>query len=110
MNFSTAIGFGTGTPFSGTSGSLSIFSTDVGAPTFLAGNPYNVDIRFISGIGYQPDIGVAIGQGAGTAQAASFYDSQPSFSITAVPEPATYAAWAGVLALGLAAWRRKRSV
>lgn len=92
------------------SGSLSIFSTDAGAPTFIAGNPYNVDIRFISGIGYQPDIGLAIGQGAGTAHAASFYDSQLGFTITAVPEPATYASWAGALVLGLAAWHRKRAV
>jgi len=43
---------------------------------------------------------------AGSASAAAFFDSQLSFSIQAIPEPSTYAAWAGVLALGLAAWRR----
>ncbi len=39
--------------------------------------------------------------GAGTL----YYDN---LSVSAIPEPSTYAAWAGVGALGLAVWRKKR--
>lgn len=35
-------------------------------------------------------------------------ESMTSFSITAIPEPSTYAAMASALALGLAAWHRRR--
>jgi len=32
-----------------------------------------------------------------------------NFSVSAIPEPSTYAAIAGAAALGLAAWQRRRS-
>lgn len=46
------------------------------------------------------------GTGPGRASNANFVLSE--FSITAIPEPSTYALLAGVLALGLATWRRRR--
>lgn len=42
---------------------------------------------------------------AATASDASF----DNFSATAIPEPSTYAALTGLLALGLAAWKRRRA-
>jgi hypothetical protein len=106
VNFNEAAGFGTANTFSGSTGSMSLSSGDVEAPTFLAGNNYNVEIRFLSGTDYQ-DIGLAVGQTAGSAFGAALYDSHLSFTIQAVPEPSTYAAFAGAAALGLAFWRRR---
>jgi hypothetical protein len=108
VGFDKAAGFGTGTPFTGPSGSLSVASTDSGAPTFLAGNFYNVDIRFISGTDSK-DITANLNGAylSGPATAVAFYDSQLSFTIQAIPEPATYAAWAGLLGLAAAVIRRR---
>lgn len=96
-------------PYSGTdlSATMDLNSTDAGAPTFLAGNTYVVDIRFSRIVDYQ-DIGVALGQAAGSAHSVGLYESSLSFSIQAIPEPSTYAAMAGALALAVAAWRRRR--
>jgi hypothetical protein len=106
VNFSKNAGFGTVDTFTGLTGSMTLNSTDAGAPTFLAGNNYNVEIRYLSGTDYL-DIGTAVGQTAGSAFGAALYDSHLSFTIQAVPEPATYAVWAGLLAIGLACWRRR---
>ncbi|MBI2812828.1 MAG: PEP-CTERM sorting domain-containing protein [Opitutae bacterium] len=109
VDFQQNIGVGTASPFvlTDTSASLSLASGDVGAPTFLAGETYSVSIRFLTGSDFQ-DIGLALGQTAGSAYAAAIYDSYLSLTIQAVPEPATTGALAGLLALGLAAWRRRR--
>lgn len=42
-----------------------------------------------------------------TAFASSVFAGTGSFSVSAVPEPSTFAALGGVLALGFAAWRRR---
>ncbi len=107
VNFNMNAGFGTAHPFTGSTGTLDLTSADVGAPSFLAGNNYSVDIRFLSGTDYQ-DIGAAVGQTAGSAFGAALYDSQLSFTIQAIPEPSTYALFAGGLGLMLAIWRRLR--
>ncbi|MDI1251347.1 MAG: PEP-CTERM sorting domain-containing protein [Lacunisphaera sp.] len=49
-------------------------------------------------------VGPVIGTGEATL------DNLSGTNLTAVPEPSTYAAIAGVLALGLAAWRRQRRI
>lgn len=42
------------------------------------------------------------------AKVGTYLDSSTSFKISAVPEPSTYAAIAGLCVLGLAGWRRRR--
>ncbi|HVZ63175.1 MAG TPA: PEP-CTERM sorting domain-containing protein [Lacunisphaera sp.] len=92
------------------SASLALDSTEVGAPTFLAGYTYVVDIRFARIVDYQP-ISSQLGALADLSGAYSvgMYESSLRFSIQAIPEPSAYAAMAGVLALGLVAWRRWRT-
>lgn len=111
VDFTKDIGAGSSTAFGAgaTSGSLNLFSTDSGAPTFIAGNTYVVDIRFARVIDF-PNISSELGltlDPTATAQGVTMYESKLSFSIQAIPEPAAYAAWAGLLALGLVAWRRR---
>jgi hypothetical protein len=36
-------------------------------------------------------------------------NQQGFLMVTAIPEPATYAAWVGVVALGLGVWRRRKA-
>lgn len=43
-----------------------------------------------------------------SAGSSAYYDNV-SYTTTAVPEPSTYAALAGVIALGFVGWRRRRS-
>jgi hypothetical protein len=113
VDFTKDIGAGSATPFlnTDTNGSLSLFSTDSGAPTFIAGNTYMVDVRFARVIDFHSistELGLTLDPTA-QAQGVTMYESELSFSIQAIPEPSTYAAWAGLLALGLVAWRRHRT-
>jgi len=39
---------------------------------------------------------------------AAYWEASTSLTISAIPEPSTYATFAGIAALGLIAWRRRR--
>ena len=41
--------------------------------------------------------------------AVAWWGNETSFTVSAIPEPSTYAAFAGLGALGLAVWRRRRA-
>jgi len=43
-----------------------------------------------------------------TITAADIWNNTTALTVSAIPEPSTYAALSGVLALGLAVWRRRR--
>jgi hypothetical protein len=86
------------------------YSTD-GGSTFLAGAAYDLD-------GAQVGISAPFNNGFGLEFYASVNNigtavtsGQMSFdnlTVSAVPEPSTYAALAGLSALGLVCWRRRR--
>jgi hypothetical protein len=81
-----------------TGGSISF---TLGANTLTAGTNYN-------GIGLFDRI---VGQDTTNLSSSfniAYYERATTFSISAIPEPSTYAAFAGLGALGLAAWRRRR--
>ncbi len=84
----------------------SSYSTDGGA-TFLAVQGYDIGANHLftanGGLGLR--FYAAEGNSAGTVSLGQMtYDN---FSVTAVPEPSTYAALAGLAALGVVSWRRR---
>lgn len=73
----------------------------VNAGTLTAGATYN-------GIGlFDRIVGQDTTDLAGSFNIA-YFERSTSFSISAIPEPSTYAAFAGLGALGLAVWRRRK--
>ena len=80
------------------------------ANTFIAGTTYQVEIDFDTIVDGPNDIsGLYDGDPAYSgAQSVATYSSKTTFTILAIPEPSTYAAIAGMGALGLAFWQRRR--
>jgi hypothetical protein len=77
------------------------------ANAMTAGNTYNAELLFIHRVDVDDEAAIAGAFGF------SAYVSAVSFQIqavSAVPEPSTYAALAGVAALGLAMWHRRRKL
>jgi hypothetical protein len=75
--------------------------------TFIAGQTYTVEMGFVNITGGSSLTTISGGALDGV-QYGGIYGRTSSFTIQAIPEPSTYAAMAGALALGLAAWRRRR--
>jgi hypothetical protein len=79
----------------------------VPATTFVAGNVYNVELDFDNIVG--GILGNFTGTGAmASVQYAGVYTAATSFTIQAVPEPSTYAAIFGAVALAGVMIRRRR--
>ena len=55
------------------------------------------------------DLSVVVGYGAGFSTMGNMYGSVTGYSVSAIPEPSTYAMLGGIGALGLVAWRRRRA-
>lgn len=89
-------------------GTLSITIGGSGANnTFIAGQTYWVEMDFINIVGGTLPATISGGALDG-ASYGGVYGRTVNFQIQAIPEPSTYAALAGVGALGLACWRRRR--
>ncbi len=89
--------------FSGNSAQLVI-----AANTFAAGQFYSGDMEFNNLIGSLVDLSGTYG---GSAKGITIYSAFTSFQIQAIPEPSTYAAIFGALALaGVMIHRRRRAV
>lgn len=94
-------------------GSLQVFVNGTTAPTFAVTSVFR-DFSSATGNGHPNDFVVG-GSFAGafdelrvSSFSGSFNTSMLSYSaMSAVPEPSTYAALAGLAALGLVAWRRR---
>lgn len=76
-------------------------SYTINANTLISGETYWVDGSFAAVL----DIDTSISG----AKVGTYLESSTSFSISAVPEPSTYAAIIGLSVLGLACWRRCRA-
>lgn len=74
------------------------------ANTLTAGNTYGVELLFINRVSV--DNGAAIAGAFGFAAYVTALNFQIQ-AVSAIPEPSTYAALAGLGALGLAVWRRR---
>jgi hypothetical protein len=85
-------------------------STSLGSSTVVSGGAaqYTVDFTAITGLNANADA-VLIGQFAGNTTAAFDNVQILGTAVAAIPEPSSYAALAGVAALGLVAARRRRS-
>lgn len=71
----------------------------------LAANPLNAGKTFFG----EGNFGIFLDYNTtGGSINVSLLESITSFQVQAIPEPSTYAAFAGLGALGLAAWRRRR--
>lgn len=73
---------------------------------FTSGQTYTVDMAFSNIVGSLTTIS---GGALNGAQYGGVYERYTSFTISAIPEPSTYAAFAGAGALALAVWRRRRA-
>ncbi len=71
----------------------------------VAGTTYN---NIVTGIGAGTDVSSFSVLNSGWSGSFSNSTGNLSFTLTSVPEPSTYAMFAGALALGLAAFRRRR--
>lgn len=93
-----------------------------GAYSFGAGVVINPNVTYWVYTSSSQQVGLSIGDafpgggyysasGSGVNFAPGFADTDATFAVTAsaIPEPSTYAAFVGALALGLAAWRRRGS-
>lgn len=97
-NFSGSV---SGESFSDVDG---VFALNISSASFLAGNTYSIDIEFNNLITYLTDTPLA------GITSTSGFTAQTSFSVQAVPEPSTYAAILGALALtGSMIYRRRRA-
>lgn len=74
--------------------------------TLSAGQIYHGDLEFNNVVSSLVDLSSIYG---GSAKGVSVYTAYTNFQIQAVPEPATYAAWAALIALGAALRRRRRT-
>jgi len=74
--------------------------------TLSPGGIYYGDVEFNNVVSELIDLS---GIYTSSTKGVSVYTAYTSFQIQAVPEPATYAAWAALLALGTALWRRRRA-
>lgn len=74
--------------------------------TFQPGQTYYGDIEFNNIVSSLVDLTTPYGAGA---KGVSVYTAYTNYQIQAVPEPATAAAWAALLALGVALWRRRQA-
>ena len=82
---------------------ISTLTADAGTWSMTGGNTFSIYLMGNAGYdGGATGLGPTISTGEATLDA--FYGT----GLTAVPEPSTYAAIAGGLALGLALWRRRR--
>ena len=99
-------GVGSVTPFLITDTMGSILAS-LPPATFISGNTYNVDVGF-SYVTSFTDISLAFGQSGGTATGVTLFGTTTSFTIQAIPEPSTYAAILGAVALGGVLIRRRR--
>ena len=84
--------------------------TSLGSSSAISGGAtqYTVDLSSITGVNNNVDA-VIIGQFAGVTSAQFDNVQILGTAVAAIPEPSTYAALAGVAALGLVAARRRRS-
>jgi hypothetical protein len=71
----------------------------VAANTFVAGQDYTGFASFARIVDQDTSVS--------GVYAVATWGNEIGFTVSAIPEPSTYAAFAGVLALGLAAWRRR---
>jgi len=85
--------------------SFSLFQTSGGT---LAGNFSGVSVTG-SYIATLTDGGSGIWTGSDGGFNYTFNNNSGAFSVSAIPEPSTYAVLFGVMALGLAGWRRSRA-
>jgi hypothetical protein len=105
-NFQLDKGVGSTTPFLSTDTMGSILAS-LPPATFISGNTYNVDISYNYATSFA-DISSAFGQVANSANGVTIFGATTSFTIQAVPEPSTYAAIFGVVALAGVMIRRRR--
>lgn len=82
-------------------------SIDIPAATFLPNQTYEVEMSYIN-IAGATQFGVLNGGLLDGAQYAGLYVQTAYWTIQTIPEPSTYAAFAGLGALGLAFWRRRK--
>lgn len=79
------------------------------AHTFAAGNIYSGSLEYSRVLGSGPNVDLSATYGAG-AIGAPIYTAYTAFAIQAIPEPSTYAAILGVLALAGVMIRRRRKL
>jgi len=104
----TNIDLGTGA-FNNATQSFTIPGTAGVNNTFIAGQTYTVEMEFVNIVGGTNLTAISGGALDGALQG-GIYGRTTSFTIQAIPEPSTYAAFAGLGALGLAFWRRRRQL
>lgn len=78
----------------------------VAGGTLTSGQTYYGNLEFNNIVTSLVDLSATYGAGA---QGVSVYTAMTKFEVQAVPEPATYAAWAALLALGAAICRRRHA-
>ena len=82
-------------------------SITIAANTFIAGKTYEIEASFVNFSGGTGLTAISGGTLDGV-QTSGLYGTTTTFQLTAIPEPSTYAAFAGLGALGLAFWRRRK--
>jgi len=86
--------------YSANNAASNIMSQTITPNTLTSGNEY---------VFFGANVAVVDKITANSALNIATFESSNSFTISAIPEPSTYAAFAGLGALGLACWRRRRS-
>jgi hypothetical protein len=99
--------FGPG--YSASDGGLGAASASVTIPAFslTSGSNYTTNL-YLTDIYGGSSLSTVVGGAMNGALYGGLFQTNTTFTISAIPEPSTYAAIAGLGALGLAWWRRRR--
>lgn len=86
--------------YSDDNAAINFISYTISPGTLIAGHEYVVDAGFAAVVDKDTTISGAF--------SVAFFDFSTTLTVSAIPEPSTYAMLAGVGALGLAVWRRRQ--